>query len=47
MFDYRLFFANSTLEGTERSRRTLLGHDPRRVYRIEAGRREPRGRGRR
>jgi hypothetical protein len=47
MFDYRLFFANSTLEDTERSRRPRLGHDARRVYRLEAQRREPRSRGRR
>ena len=47
MFDYRLFFANSTLDSTVRDRRPLLGHDARRVYRLPAERREKRERGRR
>ncbi|MGH2386072.1 MAG: hypothetical protein ACRDGB_13635 [Candidatus Limnocylindria bacterium] len=47
MFDYRLFFANSTLDGTERKRRPLLGHDAKRVYRLTTGRREQRSRERR
>ncbi|MDQ4036234.1 MAG: hypothetical protein M3153_09910 [Chloroflexota bacterium] len=47
MFDYRLFFASSTLDGIGQARRPLLGHDARRVYRLEAQRREPRSRGRR
>ena len=47
MFDYRLFFANSTLETPERARRPLLGHDAKRVYRLLAERREQRTGGRR
>jgi hypothetical protein len=47
MFDYRLFFANSTLDGAERTRRPLLGHDAKRVYRLNLERREQRSRGRR
>ncbi|MGQ0608778.1 MAG: hypothetical protein ACT4OQ_10005 [Chloroflexota bacterium] len=42
MFDYRLFFANSTLDGAERNRRPLLGHDAKRVYRLTTERREQR-----
>ena len=52
MFDYRLFFASTTLDtSTERERHPLLGHDPKRVYRLAAERaaerREQRSRGRR
>lgn len=47
MFDYRLFFPNSTLDSAARDRRPLLGHDVRRVHRLPAERREQRGRGRR
>ena len=47
MFDYRLFFASSTLEGPERDRRPLLGHDEKRVYRLQADRRETRAKNRR
>ena len=47
MFDYRLFFANTTLDGADRSRRPLLGHDAKRVYRLSAERREQRSRERR
>jgi hypothetical protein len=47
MFDYRLFFANSTLDSRERDRRPLLGHDAKRVYRLPAERREQRSRERR
>lgn len=35
MFDYRLFFPNSTLDERPRTeRRPILGHDERRVYRV-------------
>jgi len=47
MFDYRLFFANTTLDSAERERRPLLGHDGKRVYRLTTERREQRSRGRR
>ena len=47
MFDYRLFFANSTLDSPERDRRPLLGHDAKRVYRLPVERREQRSRERR
>lgn len=47
MFDYRLFFPSSTLDGADRDRRPLLGHDGRRVYRQPVVRREVRHRGRR
>jgi hypothetical protein len=47
MFDYRLFFASSTLDTSPRERRPLLGHDAERVYRLAADRREQRVRGRR
>jgi len=36
MFDYRLFFASSTLDGGERQRRPILGHEDKRVYRLPA-----------
>ena len=39
MFDYRLFFASSTLDSNPRDRRPVLGHDDKRVYRLPA---EPR-----
>jgi hypothetical protein len=48
MFDYRLFFPSSTLDTPERDhRRPLLGHEEKMVYRLPAGRREQRSRGRR
>jgi len=47
MFDYRLFFANSTLDGAERERRPLNGHDAKRVFRLTTERRPARTRGRR
>jgi hypothetical protein len=47
MFDYRLFFASSTLDTTPRERRPLLGHDAERVYRLTTERRDRRGRERR
>lgn len=47
MFDYRLFFPSSTLDSPRRDRRPVLGHDDRRVYRLQAERREPRNHGRR
>ncbi len=47
MFDYRLFFANSTLDSNERERRPILGHDDRRVYRRPADRRDARSKNRR
>lgn len=47
MFDYRLFFANSTLDSAERVRRPLLGHDAKRVYRLTTVRPDQRSRGRR
>ena len=47
MFDYRLFFASSTLDGPERDRRPLLGHEEKRVYRLATERREARARQRR
>lgn len=48
MFDYRLFFASSTLDTAERDhRRPLLGHEEKLVYRLPAERREQRVRGRR
>lgn len=39
MFDYRLFFASSTLDGESRRRRPILGHEEKRVYRLSADRR--------
>lgn len=47
MFDYRLFFAGSTLDGSERLRRPILGHEDKRVYRLPAERRSARSRDRR
>ena len=48
MFDYRLFFAGSTLDsGGERTRRPLLGHEPKRIYRLPTEDRAKRGRERR
>ena len=43
MYDYRLFFVSSTLDGNERERRPLLGHEEKRVYRLPAQRRDTRG----
>ena len=36
LFDYRLFFASSTLDGSDRQRRPILGHKDKRVYRLPA-----------
>jgi hypothetical protein len=47
MFDYRLFFATSTLDGSERHRRPILGHEDKRVYRLPAERPSNRSRDRR
>ena len=47
MFDYRLFFANTTLDSNERGRRPMLGHEAKRVYRLSTERRDQRSRGRR
>ncbi len=47
MFDYRLFFANSTLDNSTRTRRPHLGHDAQRVYRLPAQPRAARQAGRR
>jgi hypothetical protein len=47
MFDYRLFFASSTLDSSERDRRPILGHDDKRVYRLPAQPRTSRNKGRR
>jgi hypothetical protein len=47
MFDYRLFFASSTLDGDTRDRRPILGHDEKRIYRLPAERRPARTKGRR
>jgi len=48
MFDYRLFFAGSTLDsGVERARRPLLGHAAKRVYRLPTEDHVKRSRGRR
>ena len=47
MFDYRLFFASSTLDGDERDRRPVLGHDDKRVYRLPAQPRTSRNKARR
>ena len=47
MFDYRLFFASSTLDSNARDRRPILGHDDKRVYRLPAERRGERSRDRR
>jgi hypothetical protein len=47
MFDYRLFFAGSTLDAETRERRPGLGHEDKRVYRLPAARRDERGKNRR
>ena len=47
MFDYRLFFASSTMEVVERDRRPLLGHPEKRVHRLPGDRRPERNRARR
>jgi hypothetical protein len=47
MFDYRLFFASTTLDGNERNRRPILGHDAKRVYRLPTERRGERSANRR
>jgi hypothetical protein len=47
MFDYRLFFASSTLDSIERNRRPMLGHEDKRVYRLPAERRSGRSKNRR
>jgi hypothetical protein len=47
MFDYRLFFASSTLDSPDRDRRPALGHEEKRVYRVLAERREARSKNRR
>jgi hypothetical protein len=47
MFDYRLFFASSTLDGDSRDRRPILGHDEKRVYRLPVERRPSRSKDRR
>ena len=47
MFDYRLFFASSTLDSTDRDRRPILGHEDKRVYRLPAERRSTRSKNRR
>ena len=47
MFDYRLFFAGSTLDANERARRPILGHDDKRVYRLPTEHRGGRSKGRR
>ena len=47
MFDYRPFYANSTLEGNERQRRPILGHEDKRVYRLPAERHSNRSKDRR
>lgn len=47
MFDYRLFFASSTLDGGDRQRRPTLGHEKKRVYRLPAVRPATRSKDRR
>jgi hypothetical protein len=47
MFDYRLFFAGSTLDGSDRERRAAPVHEEKRVYRLPTIRREARPRQRR
>ena len=48
MFDYRLFFASSTLDADVRERRPILGHDEiKRVYRLPTARRDARSKDRR
>ncbi len=47
MFDYRLFFASTTLDSADRERRRLSGHEAKRIYQLPGARREQRPRGRR
>ena len=47
MFDYRMFFASSTMEVVERDGRPLLGHPEKRVYRLPGDCRPERSRARR
>ena len=47
MFDYRLFFAGSTLDTPPRTRHPVTGHDAKRVFRLAAERRAERAQGRR
>ncbi len=47
MFDYRLFFAGSTLDTPPRTRHRVTEHDARRVFRLAAERRAERAQGRR
>ncbi|MBA2631706.1 MAG: hypothetical protein H0U86_01685 [Chloroflexi bacterium] len=47
MFDYRLFFASSTLDGNPHPRRPILGHEDKRVYRLPGERRPDRSKDRR
>jgi hypothetical protein len=47
MFDYRLFFASSTLDSNARDRRPILGHEDKRVYRLPAEPRSTRSKDRR
>jgi hypothetical protein len=47
MFDYRLFFASSTLDSSPRGRRPILGHEDKRVYRLPAEPRSVRSKDRR
>ena len=48
MYDYRLFFPQSSIDDQARTRRTLRGEPgPRRVYRLPTGRRDARDTGRR
>ncbi|MCV0404426.1 MAG: hypothetical protein K5924_12100 [Chloroflexi bacterium] len=42
MFDYRLFFPSSTLDGAEAPRRPHVGHHAKRVVRQAAERRDQR-----
>ena len=42
MFDYRLFFAGSTLDTPPQRRQPVTDHDARRVFRIAAERRAER-----
>ncbi len=47
MFDYRLFFAGSTLDEGHATRRPQLGHHDKRVFRLPVEKREQRDRARR
>ena len=47
MFDYRLFFAGSTLDTPPPARHPATGHDAKRVFRLAAERRAERARARR